>query len=373
MKASIISSVFVAAALIAAAPACSHKDNSGQAAAPVVDVAFPEVDSVVIHHTYPGVLAAYSTADVVARVDGFITSMNYNGGDLVHRGDVLYTIEDRNYRDAVDQARSALATAESQAVYARDHYAALCRALESDAVSRMEVAQGLSALQTAEAAIESARAQLRTAQTQLGYCTVRAPFDGHVTINEYSVGAYVSGAGAPVKLATIYADARMLARFGIEDATYLSVIRNNIERGHIDYTAMPLAFSDTLPNTYTGNLDYMSPAIDTSTGTMTLEAVVENPYNELRSGMYVSISLPVGNDPDAILVKDISIASDQRGKYVYVVNDSNKVVYTPVTVGELVRDSLRIVNSGLTPSDRYVTKALMKVRDGMTVIPDTVR
>lgn len=373
MKTRAIPVLMAAAALAGCVAACSHKGNNEEATPPTVDVAVPEVDSVVLHHEYPGVLAAYSTADVVARVDGYITSMNYNGGDFVRRGDVLYTIEDRNYRDAVAEAQSALATAESQAVYARDQYAALSRALESDAVSRMEVAQGRSALETAEAAIESARARLRTAQTQLGYCTVRAPFDGHVTINEYSVGAYVSGAAAPVKLATIYADARMLARFAIEDATYLGVIRNNIEREHVDYTAIPITFADTLPHSYTGNLDYMSPAIDTSTGTMHLEAVVENPYNELRSGMYASISLPVGNNPRAILVKDISIGSDQRGSYMYVVNDSNKVVYTPVTVGELVRDSLRIVNTGIAPSDRYVTKALMKVRDGMTVVPNNVR
>lgn len=361
------------AALALAAPACSHKTGERAETPQTVDVALPEVDSVVIYHDYPGTLAAFSTADIVARVDGYITSMNYTGGDFVRRGDVLYTIEDRNYRDAVEEARSALATAESQAVYARDHYAALCRALESDAVSRMEVAQGRSAMETAEAAIQSARARLNTAQTQLGYCTVRAPFDGHVTINDYSVGAYVSGAGAPVKLATIYADARVLARFGIEDETYLGVIRSNIEQGHVDYTAMPVAFSDSLPHRYTANLDYMSPAIDTSTGTMTLEAVVENPYNELRAGMFVSISLPVGNEPHAILVKDISISSDQRGKYVYVVNDSNKVVYTPVQTGGLVRDSMRIITSGLDADSRYVTRALMRVRDGMTVEPHTVR
>ena len=100
---------------------------------------------------------------------------------------------------------------------------------------------------------------------------------------------------------------------------------------------------------------------------------VANPDYELKSGMYASIQLPYEAEPDAIMVKDAAIGTDQLGKYVYVVNDSDKVVYTPIRIGDLVRDSLRIVNSGLTVKDRYVTKALMKVRDGMEVNPVVVK
>ena len=96
---------------------------------------------------------------------------------------------------------------------------------------------------------------------------------------------------------------------------------------------------------------------------------MKNIDNELKDGMYVTVSLPYGVNPKAVLVKDASIGTDQLGKYVYVVNDSNKVVYTPIKVGEVYQDSLRIVNEGLGPKDRYVTKALLKARDGMSVKP----
>ncbi len=102
---------------------------------------------------------------------------------------------------------------------------------------------------------------------------------------------------------------------------------------------------------------------------MLLKAELDNSYGELKDGMYANITLPYAIVPDAILVKDASISTDQAGKYVYVVNDSNKVVYTPIKTGELVRDSMRIVTSGLTPQSRYVTQALLKVRDGMEVKP----
>lgn len=85
--------------------------------------------------------------------------------------------------------------------------------------------------------------------------------------------------------------------------------------------------------------------------------------------MYVDVSLPTGVDPEAILVRDASLSTDQLGKFLYTVNDSDRVVYTHVQVGELADDSMRIVTSGLKPGDRYVTSAMLKVRDGMTVKP----
>ena len=100
---------------------------------------------------------------------------------------------------------------------------------------------------------------------------------------------------------------------------------------------------------------------------MELKCRIKNTYNELKPGMFVQVKLPYASTSDAILVKDSSIGSDQLGKYLYVVNDSNKVVYTPIKVGDVYQDSMRIVLSGLTPKSRYVTKALLKVRDGMTV------
>lgn len=348
---------------------CKKKTEAHEVRAQAIDVAIPEIDSVVLFHTYPGVLKADRQADVVARVDGTLMSMHYSGGDWVTEGQLLFNIEDDNYRDAVQRARASVATAESELEYATQHYQALCRALETEAVSRMEVAQGESAMETAQAALNSARAQLNTSLTSLGYCSIRAPFSGHISSNRSSVGAYISGAAQPAVLATIYADQILTATFSIEDATFLDVLRSNIEENGIDYQHMPLHFVDTLSHRYTGRLNYMAPAIDPSTGTMVIEAKVDNSENELRTGMFVSIDLPVGFLERAILIKDSAISSDQRGKYVYTVNDSNQVVYTPVEVGQLVRDSLRVVNSGLDANSRYVTKALLRVRPGMTVDP----
>ncbi len=106
---------------------------------------------------------------------------------------------------------------------------------------------------------------------------------------------------------------------------------------------------------------------------MTIKAKIRNVHNELKSGMYFTIDLPYATDAHAILVKDAAIGSDQRGKYLYVVNDSCKVVYTPVVTGGLVADTMRIVTSGIGSDDRYITKAMLKVRPGMAVTPVTTK
>ncbi|MDE6207495.1 MAG: efflux RND transporter periplasmic adaptor subunit [Muribaculaceae bacterium] len=348
--------------------ACSHKETHTAETFPV-DVAYPVVDSLTLYQSYPGTLGADNEVPLVARVNGYLTGQLYTNGQFVHKGDVLFTIESGNYRDAVQQAQSNLASAKSTLEYAQTRYEALKEALKTDAVSRMEVEQGLNTLEEAKASVKSAQAALQTAQTQLSYCTVRAPYDGHMSKCNFSVGAYVGGEGAPVTLATLYDDASMNATFAIDDAGALSNLLVNLEKNGMDYHKIPVSFSDTLAHEYTASLTYMAPKVNTSTGTLELQGRIENPYGELRSGMFVSVDLPTGTDPHAIIIRDAAISTDQLGKYVYVVNDSNKVVYTPITIGPLANDSMRIVTKGLSDKDKYVTKALLKVRNGITVKP----
>lgn len=360
-------------ALLVAAGACHKKAAEEGAALPTIDVAVPEVRDVTLTKSYPAVVKASKEVDLVARVNGYLTGKVYDSGDFVKKGTVLFTIEDRNYRDAVEQAQASLTEATATRQYAASRYAAMKEALKGDAVSEMEVAQAKSNLETAEAAIATATAALQTARTQLSYCTVYAPFDGHVSAANYNVGAYLAGEGAPVVLATIYHDSKMYAEFSIEDASYLGKLRGYMAENPSAFDSIRVVFSEKLPHSYTACLDYLDPSIDTSTGTMTLQGSIANPYGDLRTGMYATVVLPFGKADDAVLVKDAAISSDQLGKYIYLVNDSGRVETAHIRTGELVDDSMRIVESGIGPNDRYVTKALLKVRDGMEVKPRLTR
>ncbi len=360
----------IAGIALASATSCGNKRQAADEGLLTVDVALPVTDSITLYKTYPGYAGANASADVVGRVNGQLLTKNYDSGSLVKKGAVLFTIEPTKYSDAVRQAQAALATAESEYEYASKQAQAMKKAFESDAVSRMEVIQAESSMQQAEAAIKNARAALSTANTNLAYCTVRAPFTGHITSATVDVGNYINGEGAPFKLATIYDDSSMIISFAIEDSQYERMMGAKSDPAvEALYHKVPLEFEEPLPHKYTADMYYTSPAIDKSTGTLSLKVAVDNPYGELRDGMYVTVKFPYDTDPDAILVKDASIGTDQLGKYLYVVNDSDKVVYTPIEVGGIYDDSLRVVTKGISRDSRYVTSAMLKVRDGMPVRP----
>ena len=201
-------------------------------------------------------------------------------------------------------------------------------ALKSDAVSRIQVLQAESDVAETTAAVSNAEAALNTARTNLGYCYIHAPFDGTISRNTMDIGSYISGAAQPVTLATLYKDNRMYTYFNVADNQWLSMLMNSSPQNGTE--------TSKLPRTVTVNLG--------------------------KDGRQ---SYPATLD----LVNSASIGTDQLGKFLYVVNDSNIVRYRHITIGQLIGDSLRQVTDGLSPQERYVTKALMKVRDGMKIHP----
>lgn len=345
-----------------------HSEGYGDEARPVeVEEAF--ADSVVLYNTYPGYLIAEYYADVVGLVNGRILSMNYSSGQYVNKGQTLFTIDPTLYVDALNRAEATLKSNESNLAYSKSHYEAVLRALEDNAVSKMEVLQAESDYRQAEASVKDSKAALHTAQVNYGYCNVTAPISGFITKNELSIGNYITGADSPVKLAEIYDNTHLFAEFEVEDSRYESMTYGNHAEEKTLYKNVPLQFQEPLNHVYTADLTYVAPSVDRSTGTLVLQGKVTNIDNELKAGMYVTVSLPYGENPRAVLVKDASIATDQLGKYMYVVNDSDIIVKRRLDVGEIYHDSLRVINKGIEPGDKYISKALLTVRAGEKVRP----
>lgn len=356
---------------------CSEKkgDDKEQAemqadGTPVIDVAKPTVQDVTLYKTYPGYLTANNKVDLVARVNGTLKSHPYEGGSYVKKGDVLFVLENKQYEEAIEEAKAQIDNQRAQYEYYQKQYAAMQKAYQSEAVSEMEVLQSKSNMDGAEATLRNLEAQLADAQNTLSYCTVRAPFSGHISASTYSDGAYIAGAGSPVTLAQIYDDNVVTANFNIDDNELIRMVNSgSLKGGRTDLHRIPVEFSDSLPHRYTADLSYLAPVMDVSTGQMVVQAHIANSYNELRPGMVATIKFPTQVAHNAIIIDDAAISKDQLGAYVYIVDNDNKVVYTPITTGELVTPTKRIVTKGLKADDRYVTKALLKVRDGMTVRP----
>ena len=359
---------FLAALLLLGSCKKEKKDGYGDMARPV-DVAEAFTDSVVLYNTYPGYLLAEYYAQVVGLVNGRLLTMNYSSGQYVTKGQTLFTIDPTIYIDALNRAEATLKSNESNLTYSKSHYEAVLKALEDNAVSKMEVLQAESDYNQAVASVNDSKAALHTAQVNYGYCTVTAPISGYATNNKLSIGNYITGADSPVVLAEIYDHTHLYANFEVEDSQYEKMTAGHKNVDDILYKKVPLKFQEPLKHEYTCDLTYIAPSVDRSTGTLTLQGKITNLDNELKNGMYVTISLPYGENPNAVLVKDASIATDQLGKYMYVVNDSNIIVKRRIDAGELYQDSLRVINSGIKDGDKYITKALLTVRAGEKVKP----
>lgn len=346
---------------------CSNKKEAAHAMpAPEISVAHPIVQDITLTKDYPGYLTSEKTVPLVGRVSGTLQTIAYAPGSRVRQGQVLFVIEPTVYQDNVRQAEAELKTARANLEYARNNYTRMQEAVKSDAVSRIQVLQAQSNVATSEAAVSNAEAALNTARTDLSYCTVRAPFDGTVSRNLIDAGSYVSGSVQPVTLATIYKDDYLYTYFNVADNQWLGML---MQQGDSIPRQVTVSLGKDGSLRYPATLDYLSPNVDLNTGTLNIRARLDNPKGILKSGLYVSITLPYGEQKQALLIPDASIGTDQLGKYVYVVNDSNIVRYRHIEIGQLIGDSLRQVKQGLTPQERYVTKALMKVRDGMKIAP----
>ena len=306
MKTFVYIGIIGASALLLAS--CKGKSKPMETPVPSISVSTPIVRDITLTKEYPGYLSSQLKVDLVARVNGYLRTSYLKAGSRVKKGDLIFVIEPDTYQDNVTQAEASVKTSKAQLEYARSNYERMKEAAKSGAVSQIQVIQAEATVSESEAAVKNAEAELNTARTNLSYCYIRAPFDGAVTRASYDIGNYINGAVQPVTLATLYKDDLMFANF-------------------------------------------LSPNIDLSTGTLNVRANLDNPKHVLKSGLYVTITLPYAEQPDAVLVRDASIGTDQLGKYLYIVNDSNVVRYRPIEVGQLV--SAPKIPMSLLPCLRY--------------------
>ena len=348
--------------------ACHKKSESTpNGTALPIEVATPIVKEVTLTREYPGYLKADATIPIMGRVNGSIIKRNFIEGCRVKKGELLFVIEPTLYENAVAQAQASLQTAIAEQEYARSNYERMQVAINSNAVSEIELLQAKSRIESCNAAVANAKAALKTAQTKLGYCYIEAPDDGRVGLTKQPTGAYIAGEMSPVELCQLYKDDLMYAFFNIPDIQWFrKALATN---GSIDQTNITFTLGEGNIIKRDATIDYLAPNVNTGTGTLQIRAELPNSDGVLKSGSYISIIMPYDKIDNALLIRDASIGTDQTGKFIYVVNTQNEVEYRRIEIGSIIDDTMRLVTSGLEPEERYVTKALLKVRNGMPIMP----
>lgn len=335
---------------------------------PEVDVALPITRDVVDAPIYTATTDVFEKVELRARVQGFLEEIHYEPGDLVEPGQLLFTIDPRPFRAAVDSAAATLAGAQADYELARVNLDRVRELAQRQAASDIEVREREGAFDAAKAAVDLATAQLEAAKLDLGFTEVRAPIRGRISRNLVDEGALV-GAAEPTLLASIYNTDRVYAYFTVPERELLEFRRRHPERqdkpvkipvflGLVDETGFP----------HEGHFDSGEPVVDPATGTMRVRAIFENPTDLLTGGLFGRVRVPLESS-QALLLPELAVGTDQAGRYVLVVNADNEVERRSVTVGAVEDDGMIRILSGLTPEDRVVVNGVLRARPGATVKP----
>jgi RND family efflux transporter MFP subunit len=338
---------------------------------PKVEVAPPVARSITRYLEATGNTAPIKTVDLVARVQGFLQSINYQDGTFVKEGTTLFTIEPDTYKLKLEQAQAAEAGAQASLKQAEADYKRQSDLVARQAVSQATLDTSTSNRDNAQANLQQAQVNTRIAEVNFGYTKVVAPFDGIVSAHLISVGELV-GASSPTQLATIVALDPIYVNFNVNEQDVLRIRADALKRGLTsdDLKQVPVEVGLQTETGYPhkGKLDYAAPTINQSTGTLAVRGVLPNPDRVLLPGYYVRVRVPSAQQQDALLVPDVALGSDQAGRYVLVVNGDNVVEQRKVQTGPLEGD-LRVIESGLKSDDRVVIAGLLRAIPGQKVDP----
>ncbi|MGE7198513.1 efflux RND transporter periplasmic adaptor subunit [Brevundimonas sp. S1H14] len=352
-------SVMMAAALYG----CSKGQEAPAQGAPPVTVATPLSQQVVDWDEFTGRFEATRSVDVRARVGGYIQSVHFKDGDFVRQGQLLFTLDPRPAQAALASARAQLAQGQAQLTLARTELARAEGLLASQAVSQAEVDAKRGAVQTAEASMAAANAAIRARQLDVEFTRVTAPISGRVSDRRVDPGNLIGGgSSAGDVLTTIVSSSPIYFVFDGSEALALKYQRD----ARNGSAPIRIRLQDETAYDRTGTLDFTDNAIDASSGTIRLRAVVQNADGFLKPGMFGHAQLAGSGGYAAMLVPDAAVVTDGPRKVVYVVAKDGTVGAKPVQLGP-VANGLRVVRTGLTPDDRVIINGLQRARPGQKV------
>ena len=367
-----LSAPIVGSVVALALAGCSEQNKYVAPPPPKVAVAQPVQRPATNYLQLTGNTQAFLSVTLNARVQGYLTSINYKDGAAVKKGDLLFGIEEDNYVASLDQAKANQSANEAQQVQAQQQYARQSTLGKQDFASQAAVEDAKAKLDQSTAGVAGAKASVESATINLGYTKVTAPFDGIVTNHLVDVGALV-GVGGPTQLATIVQIDPIYVYFNVSEQQVLIVKEALAKSGRapteLDKTPVEIGLQTENGYPHKGHLDYVSPQLDASSGTLTVRGLVENKNRALLPGLFVRVRVPLQQMEKAILVPDEAIGAGQQGTYVLVVGKDNVVEQRLVKLGQVQDDGLRVVLSGLGSDDLVVTGGIQRAVPGSKVDP----
>ncbi len=342
-----------------------HRGNRA-AAAPtptsVVTVSQPLQREVDVRAGFLGQFTAIDRVELRAQVGGTLTEIHFKDGQIVHKGDLLFVIDPRPYEIKLEQAKAALQTATARVALANNQLFRAQSLKRSDFATQETVDQRTNDQDASQAAVEDAKARVHDAELDLEYARVRAPFTGRIGARQVSIGSLVAGSRAATSPTTLLATLVSL------DPLYLDFDMSESRlKGPLANKVM-IALSDENNFTREGMLDFIDNALDRSSGTIHARATVRNEDLFLAPGQFARLRVAIASPTPVYLLPDAAVVLDQSQRLVMTVGSDATVKPKIVTTGEL-RGGLRVIQSGLEPSDRVIIDGLVRAIPGTKVAP----
>lgn len=314
-----------------------------------------------IWSNFSGRLEAVDKVDIRPQVSGTIKEIKFHDGAVVKQGDVLFVIDPEPYQAAKDRADAALAAAETQAALAKHELERAQGLIKSGAITKQLLDQRANARRVADAAVRSAKAEVRQAQINLDYAYVKAPIAGRVSRAELTIGNLVQAGPTSPVLTKIVSSAGIYADFEVDEQTYLRAVRQHAQASDVEnMVPVELHLKSDDSKTYHGSIHAFDNHIDPATGTIRARALFENTDGVLIPGMFATVRMGTLVSNESLMVPEKAIGTDQNRKYVYVAVDG-KASYREVKLGANA-DGERVVVSGLQAGDKVIVDGLQHVR-----------
>lgn len=357
--------------------ACERSEGQASNAAPPppqVTVARPLTKTVVDQDEYVGRFVAVDAIEVRARVSGYLDAIHFQDGQLMQKGDLLFTVDRRPFQAALDQSKASLQQARANLAYAEADLVRAQNLVGGNIISQQTFEQRTQAKRVAEATVAAQEAAVRQSELDFEFTELRAPVSGRIGDRRVSTGNLVTGGttGTTTLLATIQSTDPIRFEFTMDETSYLRYVRlaKNAPdvASHGANVPVKLKLIDEPKFAHQGKMDFVDNAIDRSSGTIRARAQFANADGTFTPGMFGRIQVASGPPGEALLVPDVAIGTEQVRKFVLVVDDESVARAKYVTLGPIV-EGLRVVATGLAAHDRVVVNGLMRVRPGVKVTP----
>jgi multidrug efflux system membrane fusion protein len=358
-------------AITALAIGCKQAAEAKPKLAPApVDAAQVITKDIRVADEFNGRVWATNVVDVRPRVTGYIDRIAFREGQIVHKGDLLYVIDPRQYKDAADNAKAQLDREHAAADFAKIQEERAQRLKQSDAVSQEELQNRGSDLLQSGARVKAAEAAVASAELNLSYTEVRSPIDGRISRTQLTIGNLAQA--DQTVLTTVVSVDPVYVYFDCDEQSYLR-FQQSAHRGSGVGSENPVrvALADEEGFPHAGHIDFVDNQLNPSTGTIRARVVLPNPDHVLTPGLFARVQLQSAAPTQAMLIDAKAVLTDQDRKYVYVVGPGNTAQRKEIVLGGM-SDGLRIVKSGLTPEDLVIVGGLQLIYfPGAPVSPKT--